>query len=542
MDKKILTFVKKVRGRIRTRIMADRMLTFLVAGFFVSVLVMLLALWVPIYYAIPISVGVVLLFLTAGIISGFRKTPTLVKAALCADAKGHKEKITTALELAGRSDAFSVLQKKDAVKVIDDFCIRKEFPIILSWKKSVLFVGLAVLFVVISLIDTPAKRIAITKHEVHKEALEEIAKLEKVQKELRKSDGIDKVKLSEVDGQIEQAKHDMRKADSIEDLKKAEDRITKKMEMSAETFKDASAKKALEKAVAQNKADQAKRMEEAMKEAEDAMAKAAEGNDKAKKEAYEKLEKAAQVSGDDALKQAADKYKQSDYSTFDHMTAANALKKAQSKNNNTDMAENSSGKQSGNANGSDDKKGGENGSNDQSGNSGSRSDSDKNGQNNKTGENKQEGNNKEQSGQQKSEGNNGQGNNGQSGQQGDQNGSGEGLSEGETGSDSGSNGNGSGPGWNRGSKTGYEGKAKVNENITVPEGEIGDDEDLSGKSNGNESSTYQKSSQANTWSGNKVSYGQVSGQYKDKAYKKVNGSSYPSKMKEKIRDYFDGLE
>ena len=87
-----------------------------------------------------------------------------------------------------------------------------------------------------------------------------------------------------------------------------------------------------------------------------------------------------------------------------------------------------------------------------------------------------------------------------------------------------------------------EGSAKVNENVTIPDGTVGNDDNLSGKANGNNTSTKQKSSQANTWSGNKVSYGQVSGQYKEKAYKKVNGSSYPGKMKEKIRDYFDGLE
>ena len=64
---------------------------------------------------------------------------------------------------------------------------------------------------------------------------------------------------------------------------------------------------------------------------------------------------------------------------------------------------------------------------------------------------------------------------------------------------------------------------------------------MSGKSNGNDSSVMAKSDQAQTWAGNKVSYGKVSGQYKDKAYKTVDGSGYPVDLKDKIRDYCERL-
>jgi hypothetical protein len=78
--------------------------------------------------------------------------------------------------------------------------------------------------------------------------------------------------------------------------------------------------------------------------------------------------------------------------------------------------------------------------------------------------------------------------------------------------------------------------------VTIPKGELGDDENLTGKANGNDTSKKQKSKESATWAGDKVSYGSVSAQYKEKAYKKVNGSNYPGSMKEKIRHYFDGLE
>ena len=509
MDEKILVFVKKVRERQRVQSVLDALLVSLSAGLLCAVFISLLSLWIPLYYAIPVSVGFIVLSVIVGIVSGIKRTPSLEKSALIADARGHKEKLTTALELAGREDAFSILQKKDALKVIDGFRINKEFPLTISWKKSVAFVLLAIIFGVTAAWDAPAKRQAITKHEVKKESLEEIAKLEKVEKDISKADKLSEIEKADLDKQIEQAKQEMKLAESVEDIKKAEDRITKKMEMSAETLSDTSAKKTLEEAVEQNKADQAKRIEEAVKEAEEAMDKAATGGEKAKNDAYEKLNKLAETSGSDTLKNAAKEYKSSDYSNSDYIAANQALNNVKNDLKGSDMTYNSSGNPSGNS----DKNSDDNGNSD-----------------NDSGRN--------------SQGNSGQqGNQEQSGNNGSGNGNGEGQgNQGQSGNNGSGTGNGSGSGWNRGSKNGVEGKAKVNENVTIPDGTAGNDDDLTGKANGNDTSTKEKSSQSNTWSGNKISYGQVSGQYKEKAYKKVNGSNYPGKMKEKIRDYFDGLE
>ena len=137
-------------------------------------------------------------------------------------------------------------------------------------------------------------------------------------------------------------------------------------------------------------------------------------------------------------------------------------------------------------------------------------------------------------------GNQNAGKQGQQSQQGQGNGSGQGSGKG-SGSGAGSGSGSNGGGWNYGGRNGQEGERKTNEDITIPDGEVGNDDNLTGKANGNESSTKAKSNQSKAWSGNKVGYDEVSGKYKEKAYKKVNGSNYPSKMKERIKNYFDGL-
>ncbi len=85
------------------------------------------------------------------------------------------------------------------------------------------------------------------------------------------------------------------------------------------------------------------------------------------------------------------------------------------------------------------------------------------------------------------------------------------------------------------------GKTKTAETVTIPNGDVGTDENLTGKGTGGGQNTYEKSDQSLTWSGNKVSYGQVSGEYKEKAYRSLETSTYPDSMKDKIKTYFDGL-
>lgn len=514
MDAKIRQFVYRVRARIREQMIIDKLMQMTGFGLLSAVFVSLLSLVVPFFYAVPVAAACIIIAVVFGIILGIKGTPSPMEAALKADAKGHKERISTAYYLTGREDAFSFLQKKDALSIIAGFRIRKEFPLKLRVKQVSVVIGLALIFTVSSLIDTPARDLARLRHEVQKEAKEEIARIEKVEKEIKENKEISEAESKEMKEQLDTAKQELNEADSYEELKKAEERLAKKMETASLKSESKAFSETLKKAAEETKEMSAKRKEELAKAAEEALKKAENGSEKDKKDAYDKLKQLAEMTGDSDLMSATENYAISEYSDLDYIKAQTALSETVNKMSEKkyDFAENqNNGQNSKNQNQNEEG---------QEGNQGSQNNSSESNQ-----QGKQQGN---QPGNQ-------QGNSPGSGK------SGSGNGNGNSGNSAGQGGAGTGAGWNRGSKNGQEGPKNTNENITVPDGEIGDDDNLTGKQNGNQTSLTSKSNQSMTWSGDKVSYGQVSAEYKDKAYKKVNGSNYPSKLKDKIKNYFDGL-
>lgn len=522
-DAGIRKFVYRVRSRLREQCIIDSVILTVTAGLGIGVILSLISLVVPFYYAVPLAAVVAIVSFAAGIFWGIRRTPSAQKAALLADAKGHKEKITTAFYLAGREDAFSALQKRDALRVIERFSVKKEFPLRLSWKRSAMICGLALLFVAGSLMDTPAKQQAAGKHLVSKESKKEIAKLEKVEKQIQENKEISETEAGEIREQIETAKRELKESDSLEELTKAKERVIKKMEMAAENAGTEELRRTLQNAAKEAKEQDNLEKQELAKKAEEALEKAKDGSRRDKQEAYEKLSELAGKLSDEELKAAAEAYKESEGSYAAAESALAAATKRMGENG-KELANNQTSANNPSNNGN--RKENPSAGNQNSGN---------NGQNQAAGQgdgtNPGDGNNPGASG----EGANGEGE-GANNKEG-----GKGAGAGNNGAQGGTGGNSPGGGWNRGSKQGQEGPAKTAENITIPDGELGNDENLTGKAAADGAAEKQKSEQSQAWSGNKVSYGQVSGSYKDKAYKRIEGANYPGRMKDKIRNYFDGL-
>lgn len=513
-DLKIRRFVYKIRERLREQSLIDYVLRLSVLGLFAALILSLISLFVPFYYAVLAAVGIVAFAVVLGIVLGFQRAPGPMEAALRADAKGYKEKISTAFFLAGREDSFGRLLKEEVLEIANRFSIRREFPLRVSWKHFLVMLLLAASFVATSMMSTPAREQARAYHAVKKDVKEEIAQLEKVEKAIAEQKEIPENELAETKEQLENAKKQLSEVKSREEMKKATDRIAKKMEQKSEQTENKTLSEALNQAAKDTKEREADREKELAKAAKEAMEQAAEGSRADKQKAYEKLSELAQSLDSAQLKQAAESYKESDFSDSDYAAAKSAMNQALDKAQENANAYANASNQNPNQNGT---------QNTQTSNQATvSSQSNPNSQNNN-----QSVTNAGQG--QSGSGAQGQGENGNQGQ--GQSGSGNG----------GNNGSSNGGGWNYGSKNGKEGPAKTGEDITVPEGELGNDENLTGKANGNESSQMAESNQANTWSGNKVSYGQVSGKYKDKAYKKINGSNYPGKLKDKIRNYFEGL-
>ncbi|MCM1500907.1 MAG: hypothetical protein NC124_20810, partial [Clostridium sp.] len=427
MDIKIRQFVYRVRARLREQQIIENLIRFAGIGLLVAVILSVVSLWIPFYYAVPAACGIVGFCFVLGVLAGIYRTPTPTEAALKADAKGYKEKISTAFFLRDREDAFSCLQKKDALALMEEFQIRKEFPLRLPWRRILVLLVLSLVFAVSNQIVSPARETARLKQDVAREVKEDIARLEKVEKRLAENNGISETELAEIREQLENAKRELSAADSGEDIRKAEERIMKKMEMAAENTQN--------------------------------------------RELKEIVEQAAEEVGEAAKK------RESDYADAESASNA-ALDDSTSKQ--TDSASEQNGTDS------------QNGQKDNRNSDSHRRDSSQD-----SGQN---------SSQHSSESGNGNGDGSNSGN--------EAGNKGQKNSNSGNAGgqeNGSGDGWNYGGKEGREGAGKTNENITVPEGEIGDDENLTGKTDKSGQETKEKSSQSRTWSGNKVSYGEVSG-------------------------------
>ncbi len=497
MEKKVIRFVRNVRARLRELHIVDKLLKMAVAGLLTAALISVFALFVPFYYAVFAAVIVTAICILAGFLWGFINTPTMLKSALMADSKGHQEKFSTAYENVDKQDDFSLMQRRDAVKEMEQFKIRREFPIILSKKLIGGLLLFAVLFAAISSIDTPAKQKAFLSHDSKKAAEEVKKQIEKVEKEFDKKsyEGAD---TKEVAKAINTAKKELKTAKTRQEVAKAAKRLSRKLEqMAKKTNNKELGRKMSEQAEKLNKKVE-KQQDELMKAAKEALEKAEKGSDKEKKEAAKKMAAMASALGNEELAKAAEQYSRENFSDSSYNNMKQALSKALKNSNQNNSLENAKASTA-------------------SGNASAKVDP------NATVNIKQQGNVSGNAA----------------------NGAAAGQGSGNNGGASGNGTNGfgnSGAGWNHGSKNGSERDAITNNKVTVPDGTLGNDDNLTGKANENGSAVKQQSEHGLTWSGNKVDYGTVSGSYKDKAYKQVDGASYPASMKEKIRNYFSDLE
>ena len=263
------------------------------------------------------------------------------------------------------------------------------------------------------------------------------------------------------------------------------------MQQTAEQTTDTKLRKALQKQAKQIEREQEEQKKKLARDAKQAMTQAKDGKGKEQKLAYDKVKEYAQTNGLEELETQIEEYKQSDYSETDYVKANATLTRSLQ---NTDRASRLTQK---NAKSPDNRES----------NSGTRMQKDSNSES-------QTGNGNSANGNSQGRNNNGTGSNG---------------------------GNQSGSGWNRGSDMGQEGSRKTTDTVTIPEGTLGEDDNLTGKVDDSGQMQKSKADQANAVAGNKVDYSKVSAEYKQKAYKQVDGASYPAKLKKQIRNYFDGL-
>ncbi len=502
----IFRFLKQAKIRLSIAVFIDIMIVSLIVGFLVGTIVNVLALFVPIYGAFRISFIVVgIVGLIGGIYAIFR-FPSQKKTALEMDKRGLKERLTTFLELESEGSSWGDLQAEDTYQAIIGYNLKEHTRICIKKKRLYLLIGMVVLFGVAAVLPSPNKELAIVQHEQREQAKKKIEKVEQAKEELeelKEMEQLTEADLAEIEKMqdiLEKTKEELNEATTKEELEKALERLETKALQTLSENKHMESK---------NKASELKKqLEEFLKKTENQskdMFSSEELKDIVDEETLQMLKEAlgelADELTEEELEKLLEQLEQLEASlsngslTKEQLEQLMEAMKNLSKSDGTrmQMAEIMEGTLG----------------------ISSPSNQSASNQNGQTGV--------------------GNGNNSGNG-----NGTGTGLG---TGNGTGQGGNGIGGGKNQGSKHGIEkenNRVSSEEQVTIPGREVGMDENLTGQVIEGES--YQSSGGAGlTWSGEKINYDEVVGEYTKEAYSKIEKNEVPKGMEDVVKQYFEGI-
>ncbi len=150
----------------------------LLAGISLGMLVQIISLLLPFYYANLLTTILILVGVVAGVVIAVIRRCNTVQAALYADSFGGKERLSTALENADNKSEIALLQREDAIEYLE--LHKKDIKVVVfpGWKKAAALVLATVLLVVTILIPSNVRDIAKERHSIKKEAKEAIAEIE----------------------------------------------------------------------------------------------------------------------------------------------------------------------------------------------------------------------------------------------------------------------------------------------------------------------------------------------------------------------------
>lgn len=512
MDKEIRIFIYKLRRRLGIQKAMNIFPFVLSIGFFLGFLHILFGYFHPFYYASIIASFWILASVLFGIIYFFFHFPKEQEAAHMGDAIIGQERLLTALELRGKNEPISCLQKKDAISYIAVCNIKESFPYQLHFRQLLLCIFMASLFFLFLYLPSKAKLEAEKLHALKQDIKEELILVDDVEKEItqekisekqtpsaletigKKLDKDDKLDI--IKELLEQTKKEYSSVDSKQELQKAKERLRVKLENMAE--KETS----LEKQTTISDL-----MEELGFSAYHNL------NNSNESETTTSLSENTSVLNKAENQNETNSNGNKNHSSNDSNNTSNSSNSNTNKNNNSSKKntnKNSSNSSKKNTNKNDDN------TNNQPNNSDSTSNQSKNQESNSSSGNQESNKNKT-------------GNNASNNQSGNYKGKG-------------SNGN---TGKNHGSKKGIERKSKqkkTKEKVMVISDATSQDENLTGavSDNGN---SYQQSSNQQLSFGKKENLEKVAKEYAEDALTTINNNnSIPSQMKDIVQSYFSHID
>ena len=154
----IEAYIRAVRRRMIFNLLTDRIVLGLCYGTMAGLLLGIISLIVPVYYASYIIVGCIACGAAGGVIYSCCHLPDLKRAALTADASGFGEALVTALELKKREDAFCFMQRKVTAGKVQKESPKTAVKLCFPWKAGLLFIGLCLMCTATTFIPAPARQ------------------------------------------------------------------------------------------------------------------------------------------------------------------------------------------------------------------------------------------------------------------------------------------------------------------------------------------------------------------------------------------------
>lgn len=179
-QREFLKVIKTYRRRLNMAEFLKMLLFALCVGAGVGILFQVLAFLIPMYYVNLYTVLALLLALPAAGIAAFVKRLGMEQAALAMDRFGFDERIVTAYENLSQEGALIALQREDAMRELRIHRDRIRIPVMPSFKKVLLLLGMLVIVSGLALTPSMIKERASELHSVKEEAKEKTKEIEEL--------------------------------------------------------------------------------------------------------------------------------------------------------------------------------------------------------------------------------------------------------------------------------------------------------------------------------------------------------------------------
>ncbi|MBR4412597.1 MAG: hypothetical protein IKS60_03210, partial [Lachnospiraceae bacterium] len=229
IDKKIENLIKRARKRLCFIKFIKGLFLFIIIGLALWGIMQLISLFVPFYSATIVGIALCMVTILLGVIITVIRYPSKREAALRLDSRGYNERVITSMELKGKHDVFSNMQKTDTLVKTSGISMRKVFPMKFTALPFILFF-LSVMFVLTTgLIPAKSKDIAIENHILQEEKKEAEEELENLVAEIKETHSLNVEDIEKLDEMLKEAKEELDESENSTEVDKVKERFENKI-------------------------------------------------------------------------------------------------------------------------------------------------------------------------------------------------------------------------------------------------------------------------------------------------------------------------